>query len=495
MKAIVWTKYGPPDVLQLREVEKPGPKAGEVLIRIRATTVTAGDCEMRSLKFPLILSLPIRLWVGVLKPRGTTIPGTELAGEIDRGFIGSATVEVYHFPCGIPELVDSFTWDGIQASGPNVQSYSILAERFGTPSVDDFTVIAQLNFWYYGPAGFEDNGERMTPLTPLLGETYWSSDPEVVYQQIEWAAEYGVDAFSIEWTTPRGVGCCGSMEDTLDDVFLKSPNIEKVQWVIFYDFVLRLNQTPGLEQYLWEFDFSKPAVHDTFVADFQHFAEKYFGDPQYLKIDGRPVIYIWATGGYGGDLRGAIRDAREAVAMLGFDVFIVGDEVSADHFDPQHASLFDANTTFTFLIGGLDFFSWEDLGDAVPAVDRAFEDWQAKIDNLKVDGRDDLVNFQPAWAPQYDDRFFPAGGDIYVPAASREQVVAMAEVARKHAEPVGSQGQKLIWLNTWNNWAETTTVEPTADLGPKYPAGNYQFDMLEVVREVFGAGIATCEEP
>jgi NADPH:quinone reductase-like Zn-dependent oxidoreductase len=83
MKAIIWTKYGPPDVLQLKEIDKPTPKEGEVLVRIYATTVTAGDCEMRSLKFPLYLSLPLRLWLGFRKPRGTTIPGTELAGEIE----------------------------------------------------------------------------------------------------------------------------------------------------------------------------------------------------------------------------------------------------------------------------------------------------------------------------------------------------------------------------------------------------------------------------
>jgi NADPH:quinone reductase-like Zn-dependent oxidoreductase len=83
MKAIVWTKYGSPDVLQLREVEKPTPKDNEVLIRIAATTVTAGDCEMRSLKFPILLSLPMRIWIGLRKPKGTTIPGTELAGEIE----------------------------------------------------------------------------------------------------------------------------------------------------------------------------------------------------------------------------------------------------------------------------------------------------------------------------------------------------------------------------------------------------------------------------
>jgi NADPH:quinone reductase-like Zn-dependent oxidoreductase len=84
MKAIVWTKYGPPDVLQLKEVEKPTPNGDEVLIRIDATTVTAGDCEARSLKFPiLLLSLSMRIYVGLRKPKKITILGQELAGEIE----------------------------------------------------------------------------------------------------------------------------------------------------------------------------------------------------------------------------------------------------------------------------------------------------------------------------------------------------------------------------------------------------------------------------
>ncbi len=83
MKAIVWTKYGPPDVLQLKEVEKPTPKDNEVLIRIYATTVTAGDCEIRSLKFSLLLRFLMRLGFGFRKPKRITILGSELAGEIE----------------------------------------------------------------------------------------------------------------------------------------------------------------------------------------------------------------------------------------------------------------------------------------------------------------------------------------------------------------------------------------------------------------------------
>ena len=83
MKAIVWTKYGSPDGLQLQEIEKPVPKDDEILIKIHATSVTAGDCEMRRLELPLMLSFPVRLYAGFLRPKRIPILGQELAGEIE----------------------------------------------------------------------------------------------------------------------------------------------------------------------------------------------------------------------------------------------------------------------------------------------------------------------------------------------------------------------------------------------------------------------------
>ena len=82
MKAIVQTKYGPPDVLQLKEVEKPTPKDNEVLIRIYATTVTKFDCWQRSCTAPTGMGLISRIAGGFTKPKKTII-GTELAGEIE----------------------------------------------------------------------------------------------------------------------------------------------------------------------------------------------------------------------------------------------------------------------------------------------------------------------------------------------------------------------------------------------------------------------------
>ena len=82
MRAIVCTAYGPPDVLQLRDVPKPVPKDDEVLVRIRATTVSAADCELRRFDFAPWIWVPIRLAFGIRRPRQPVL-GQELAGDIE----------------------------------------------------------------------------------------------------------------------------------------------------------------------------------------------------------------------------------------------------------------------------------------------------------------------------------------------------------------------------------------------------------------------------
>ena len=82
MRAIVYERYGSPDVLAMKEVPKPAPKDDEVLIKVRATTVTAGDWRARSLELPRGFGFMGRLVFGVFKPR-QPILGTELAGDIE----------------------------------------------------------------------------------------------------------------------------------------------------------------------------------------------------------------------------------------------------------------------------------------------------------------------------------------------------------------------------------------------------------------------------
>jgi len=84
VKAVLHTHYGSPDLLELREVDKPIPKANEVLIAIHATTVSTGDCNVRNFTFVTKSMRPIaKLMFGIGKPWKERILGTELAGEVE----------------------------------------------------------------------------------------------------------------------------------------------------------------------------------------------------------------------------------------------------------------------------------------------------------------------------------------------------------------------------------------------------------------------------
>ena len=82
MKAVIYTKYGPPSVLKLVDIEKPQPKDNEVLVKICATTVTSGDARLRSSDFPPVAWLFIRLMFGLFKPK-KEILGHELSGIVE----------------------------------------------------------------------------------------------------------------------------------------------------------------------------------------------------------------------------------------------------------------------------------------------------------------------------------------------------------------------------------------------------------------------------
>src|SRR5512136_492026 len=118
MKAIVWTKYGSPDGLQLQEVDKPSPKDNEVLIKIYASTVSTADCELRSFKAFNVFWLPLRIYIGLVRPTRITILGQELAGEIE-----AAGKDVARFKTGD----QVFAWTGFRL-GTNAE-YTCLPEN------------------------------------------------------------------------------------------------------------------------------------------------------------------------------------------------------------------------------------------------------------------------------------------------------------------------------------------------------------------------------
>ena len=105
MKAIRYTEYGPPEVLHLADIPKPTPCDHEVLVKIRATTVTIGDCRMRSFTVPPEQWLFARLYLGLFRPRRPVL-GMELAGDIE-----AVGAKVTRFKPGDPVFASTFDAD------------------------------------------------------------------------------------------------------------------------------------------------------------------------------------------------------------------------------------------------------------------------------------------------------------------------------------------------------------------------------------------------
>lgn len=83
MRAVITTAYGPPEVLEVREVERPTPRSRHVRIRVVASAVTTSDCIARRSQLPLQLLVPMRLILGIRRPSRRPIPGVVLAGEVE----------------------------------------------------------------------------------------------------------------------------------------------------------------------------------------------------------------------------------------------------------------------------------------------------------------------------------------------------------------------------------------------------------------------------
>ena len=139
MKAVVCTRYGPPEVLQVREVSKPAPKDSDVLVRIHATTVQVGDVRARAFTFAPWIWLPLRLVFGLTKPR-KTIPGSEFAGEVEA--VGRA---VRRFKPG--DEVFGSTWEmgfgGACAEFKCVQEDGMLARKPTSASYEEAAALVE----------------------------------------------------------------------------------------------------------------------------------------------------------------------------------------------------------------------------------------------------------------------------------------------------------------------------------------------------------------
>jgi NADPH:quinone reductase-like Zn-dependent oxidoreductase len=227
MRAIVCVSYGSPDVLHLREVEKPVPRADEVLIKIRATTCHVGDVRIRSADVPWRLQLPFRLYMGLWKPKHPIL-GMELSGIVEatggavrRFGVGDAVLASSPFRLGayaeyicLPENAPNVE-RGLVARKPSNMTFEEAAAGLATGGLTALCVLRKASIepgqkvLIYGASG--SVGVFAVQLAKYFGAAVTGVCSS---RNFELMRTLGTDAV-LDYTQPEFVAC----EQTFDVVF------------------------------------------------------------------------------------------------------------------------------------------------------------------------------------------------------------------------------------------------------------------------------------
>ena len=350
-----------------------------------------------------------------------------------------------------------------------------------------------LNFYF----GFM-RGALKPAQSPSMG-LYSSVDPKVAEQHIAWCSRYGIDFLAVSWWPNKP-----ELNPAIDKGLLKAGNLKDIKFCIFYE-------TWGVG---WVEDkgatiFNQAAI-DKLNADMDLIADKYFNNPSYLKINNRPVVFLYLTRTLAGDYEKAFKDLRARLRAKGHDVYFIADEIywsvmsTRQHEQPkpflepkpqpERIKLFDALTSYNmYLSSRKDHGGYGAKSNWVRDISAIYEQY--------FDLCGPKTNFVPNILPGYNDRgcrlpmqqfVIPRQWDKGAPEGS-----FLGKSFDKLALPFVDPRLNMIMITSFNEWNEDTAIEPTIDAPPTnedisktgheftdgYEYYGYGAKMLEVVRD------------
>lgn len=341
-------------------------------------------------------------------------------------------------------------------------------------------------------------GQLTPPQEPVLG-LYSSTDTAVAEQHIAWASEHGIDFFTLDWWPVHH-----QENQTAIPRFLEAANIRDISFTIFYEtWDLSFDAARGYA------DVDRPGVRQAFLEDMAQVAD-HFDHPSYLRVDGRPVVFLYLTRVLVGDVAGAIADVRAMWRQRGHDPFVIADEVfwrvtvhggaRAFTSEPQasRVRLFDAVTAYNpYESETASHAGYGADSQLVPDVNGLYQRY--------VDATDGAVPIVPGVLPGYNDRGVRPTLDHYVIprawSAGAGEGTFLAEMLRQVADRWIDARAPMVLVTSWNEWNEDTGIEPlraapaTAADTPGdgfIQTGGYAYEgfgtrYLEVVRDHFVA--------
>ena len=318
--------------------------------------------------------------------------------------------------------------------------------QFPDTSKNDNLLVGAYYYPWYGPG--RNHWDQGYAEHPTLGE-YNSSDQDVINQHIDWASGHGIDFFAMSWW-----GKTSNEDAVLKDHILKSPMLADFKFVILYE-------SSGLLPVSNEaIDLNSPDNLLKLLDDLQYLQDTYFNNPHYLKIDDRPVLMIYLTRIFKGDVAAAFQALRGALLSRGSDVYLIADEVywgNEQSLPASHIQAFDAVTAYNM------HTSVPDIADNFNnKVKDAYTAWKAKADELNV-------AFVPGVIPGFNDSSVrPQANHPPIPR-SVDLFKSQLDLALSLLDP----RLNIVMITSWNEWHEDTSIEP---------AQEYNFDYLDALQ-------------
>ena len=369
--------------------------------------------------------------------------------------------------------------DGLTAAG---QAESIVPEVISTPQDRSF-IGAYYYTWYIEndwSAGktpgylsyvraFLDN-----PHTPYLGE-YSSADQSVVDKHIEWASDYGIDVFITTWWGPGG-------QADINNKLLRDRLIatgKQIKMSIIYESTGRLGDSLAFS----------PSGITTFVNDFVSMANNYFSYPCYLKINDRPVVFLYVSSVFTGDVEGGITQMRNALKGMGYEPYLVSDDMmyTIDANTSRRLAWYDAMGSYGM---------WGNWWNQYPGVSGYFDTLSGYFQSASNVAAQQHIQLIPWMGPGYNDRGQRLGSNN-APCPRQFTATDSEGSSFDHLYPIGKLWAdtqvKMIWITSWNEWWEDSILEPTTgslleSTGPDFLTNgfmhqDYGFRYLEINRD------------
>lgn len=319
-----------------------------------------------------------------------------------------------------------------RAAEPPTTDDPILVDAIET----DRLVGAHYYPWYEMHGAHKGWSDR-TPLEPVLGE-YAADDPAVVEQHLAWCLEHGIRWLSVSWW---GEGT--STDTVLAETLLEAELFEHVLFSVLYETLGRLEE--------FGYDLDDPAARDRLREDLTYLAETYFGEDNYLHLDGRPVVFFYISHRLRGDLEAAFEAATGSLETDPYVLAGVPFDTSPDSY--AITAVADAVTAYS------PYVARPDIAD-----DGLFHDLYAHGNAMMQLGAAAAdVGYIPVVIPGFNNTADPLSGDVPVLPASPNRYETVCDQVGPHLA-----GSEAVLVTTFNEWYETTAIEPHEAHGDAY---------------------------